>query len=73
MISLPVLSTWPTFQLLEQTEYSFQFEENNGSDTYLSLKEKMQTSEPMELVNIKAKIVDMGELQIVSQKQYKMK
>lgn len=52
-------------------EYSFQFEEKEHS-LYLSLKETLEHSEVMELVNIKGKVVDVGETQMVSQKQLKM-
>jgi len=55
-------------------EYFFQFEESfaSVSDKWLSLKEAIKLCEPMTVVNIKAKVIDVGETQLVSAKQLKM-
>lgn len=55
-------------------EYSFQYEESlaSVSHKWLSLKEAIELCEPMTVVNIKAKVLDVGETQIVSSKQLKM-
>jgi len=55
-------------------EYSFQFEESfaSVSDKWLSLKGAIKLCEPMTVVNIKAKVIDVGETQLVSAKQLKM-
>ena len=55
-------------------EYSFQFQETfaSHSNEWMSLKDAMEHCEPMTLVNIKAKVIDVGETQLVSQKQLKM-
>ena len=44
-------------------EYAFQYEESfaSVSDKWLSLKEAMELCDPMTLVNIKAKVIDVGE------------
>ena len=55
-------------------EYAFQYEESfaSVSDKWLSLKEVMELCDPMTLVNIKAKVIDVGETQLISQKELKM-
>lgn len=55
-------------------EYAFQYEESfaSVSDKWLSLKEAMELCDPMTLVNIKAKVIDVGETQLISQKELKM-
>lgn len=55
-------------------EYSFQYEEKStsSSDSWITLKEALERCEPMQLVNIKAKVIDVSETQLVSQKQLKM-
>ena len=55
-------------------EYSFQYDESfaSVSDKWLSLKEAIEMCEPMTVVNIKAKVIDVGETQLVSAKQLKM-
>ena len=54
-------------------EYAFQYEEPfaSVSDKWLSLKEAMELCDPMTLVNIKAKVIDVGETQLISQKELK--
>ena len=55
-------------------EYAFQYEElfASVSDKWLSLKAAMELCDPMTLVNIKAKVIDVGETQLISQKELKM-
>ena len=55
-------------------EYSFQFEDNSAlsSDNWVTLKEALERCEPMQLVNIKAKVIDVSESQLVSQKRLRM-
>ena len=42
------------------------------SDEWLSLKEATELCDPMTLLNIKAKVIDVGETQLISQKELKM-
>ena len=53
-------------------EYSFQFEETISLTANSSLKDVWELSEPMQLVDIKAKIIDLSEVQIVTRKQLTM-
>ena len=55
-------------------EYSFQFEDKSAlsSDNWVTLKEALERCEPMQLVNIKAKVIDVSESQLVSQKHLRM-
>ena len=55
-------------------EYAFQYEESfaSVSEKWLSLKEAIELCDPMTLVNIKAKVIDVGETQLISQKELKM-
>jgi len=55
-------------------EYSFQFEDKSASCSanWMTLKEALECCEEMQLVNIKAKVIDISETQLVSQKQLRM-
>ena len=54
-------------------EYSFQFEETASMfNQWVSLKEAIEHCEPMALVNIRAKVVDVVETETASQKKLKM-
>ena len=53
-------------------EYSFQFEETISLTANSSLRDVLELSEPMQLVDIKAKIIDLSEAQIVTRKQLTM-
>lgn len=55
-------------------EYSFQFQETaaSRSNQWMSLKDAIEQCEAMSLVNIKAKVLDVGEIQLVSQKRLQM-
>ena len=53
-------------------EYSFQFEETISLTANSSLKDVLELSEPMQLVDIKAKIIYLSEVQIVTRKQLTM-
>ena len=45
---------------------------DSSSDSWITLKEALERCEPMQLANIKAKVIDVSETQLVSQKQLKM-
>ena len=49
-------------------EYSFQFQENFASTSgyWISMKDAIEQCEAMTLVNIRAKVIDVGEIQLVS-------
>ena len=55
-------------------EYAFQDEGSfaSVSEKWLSLKEAIEICDPFTVANIKAKVIDVGETQLISQKELKM-